>query len=73
MAAPKHHILDNEFSEEFKHSLEKYDVTYEKVPPNIHHRNSAERAVRTFKNYFLAGLESINPSFPITQWDQLIE
>ena len=72
-AALKHHILDNEFSEEFKRSLEKYDVIYEKIPPNIHRHNSAERAVRTFKNQFLAGLASIDPSFPITQWDQLLE
>ena len=72
-AAPKHHILDNEFSEEFKRSSEKYDVTYEKVPPNIQRRNSAERAVRTFKSHLLAGLASIDSSFPINQWDQLLE
>ena len=43
------------------------------MPPNIHRRNSAERAVRKFKNHFLAGLASINPSFSDTQWDQLLE
>ena len=71
-AQPKHNILDNEFSAELQNALKKHDVTYEKVPPDMHRRNAAERAVRTFKNHFLAGIASIDPTFPITQWDRLL-
>ena len=31
-AAPKHNVLDNEFSAEFLKALDNNDVTYEKVP-----------------------------------------
>ena len=31
------------------------------------------RAIRTFKNHFLAGLASMDPTFPIKQWDQLLQ
>ena len=72
-AAPKHNILDNEFSAELKRTLDKHGVTYEKVPPYIHRRNAAERAIRTFKNNFLAGLAGVHPDFPIKQWDHLLQ
>ena len=65
--------MDNEFSNHLKCALEKHEVTFEKVPPHIHRRNAAERAICTFKNHFLAGLASMDPTFPITQWDRLLE
>jgi hypothetical protein len=42
------------------------------VPPHIHQRNAAERAIRTFKNHFIAGLCSTNPDFPLRLWDKLL-
>ena len=71
--APTHYIFDNEFSTDLKKALAKYNVTYEKVPPHIHRRNAAERAIRTFKNHFLAGLASVDPKFPIQEWDRLLQ
>jgi hypothetical protein len=38
----------------------------------IHQRNAAERAVRTFKNHFIAGLCSVDPQFPLHLWDRLL-
>ena len=42
------------------------------VPPNIHRRNAAERAIRTFKAHFLSGLATCDPNFPISEWDRLL-
>ena len=46
---------------------------YQLVPPGIHRRNSAERAIRTWKNHFIAGLPSVDPNFPLNLWDRLVE
>jgi hypothetical protein len=47
-------------------------VDYQLVPPGIHHRNAAERAICTFKNHFIAGLCSIDKHFPLHLWDRLV-
>ena len=39
----------------------------------MHRRNAAERAIRTFKSHFLAGLATCNPNFPITEWDHHLQ
>ena len=70
---PTMYILDNEISNDLKLALTKYDITYQLVPPAQHRRNAAERAIRTFKNHFLSGLASLPPSFPISEWDRLLE
>ena len=69
---PKIYILDNEISTELRNALKKYDLQYQLVPPHLHRRNAAERAIRTFKNHFIAGLASVNPSFPISEWYRLL-
>ena len=38
----------------------------------MHHNNPAERSIQTWKDHFLAGLASIHPDFPMTEWDRLI-
>ena len=48
------------------------DIDCQIVPPGVHRRNAAERAIRTFKNHFIAGLCSTNPNFPMKLWDRLI-
>ena len=70
---PTMYILDNEISNNLKLALTKYGITYQLVPPAQHRRNAAERAIRTFKNHFLSGLASLPPSFPISEWDRLLE
>jgi hypothetical protein len=42
------------------------------VPPYSHIRNSAERAIRSFKDHLIAGLCSTDKSFPIHLWDRLL-
>jgi hypothetical protein len=38
----------------------------------MHRRNAAERAIRTFKNHFIAGLCSLDKDFPLHLWDRLL-
>jgi hypothetical protein len=42
------------------------------VPPHCHRRNAAERAIRTFKEHFVGGLSSVDPTFPLQLWDRLL-
>ena len=68
----KKYVLDNECSNQFKDVLKKEEIEYELVPPAQHRRNAAERAIRTFKNHFIAGLETCDPDYPLREWDRLI-
>lgn len=70
---PKFQILDNEASAELKQAINKQKIKFQLAPPNIHRRNAAERAIRTFKNHLIAGLASVDPDFPMHQWDKLID
>jgi hypothetical protein len=41
------------------------------VPPRCHRRNAAERAIRTFKEKFVSGQSSVDPTFPLHLWYRL--
>jgi hypothetical protein len=62
---PKLQTLDNEASAALKHFFTANDVEYHLVPLHCHHCNAAERAIRTFKEHFVAGLASVDPTFPL--------
>ena len=47
-------------------------IDFQLVPPGCHRRNAAERAIRTFKNHFVAGLCSTDPKFPLLLWCRLL-
>ena len=70
---PKFHWLDNEASSALKSYNADKDIRFQLTPPNIHRRNAAERAIRTWKNHFISGLCSTDPNFPLHLWDRLIE
>jgi hypothetical protein len=70
---PTTHWLDNEASNAMKQFNQLHDVDYQLVPPHVHRRNAAERAIRTWKNHFVAGLCSTDPAFPLHLWDWIIE
>jgi hypothetical protein len=69
---PKLQTLDNEASAALKHFFTANDVEYQLVPPHCHRRNATERAIRTFKEHFVAGLSSVDPTFPLHLWDRLL-
>ena len=53
--------------------MTKYDVNWQLATPHMHRTNAAERAIRTFKNHFIAGLATTNSDFPISEWDRLLQ
>ncbi|KAL7538829.1 hypothetical protein ACHAWF_008258, partial [Thalassiosira exigua] len=66
-------ILDNEASEAYRDLITKtWKHKFQLVPPNMHRRNAAERAIRTFKAHFLSILAGVAPDFPRYLWDMLI-
>ena len=64
--------MDNEASKYLKEALKTDEQEYQLTPPHIHRINAAERAIRTYKNHFTAGLCSVHPNFPIAEWDRLL-
>jgi hypothetical protein len=69
---PKLQTLDNEESTALKNFFTAHNIAYQLVPPHCHRRNAAERAISTFKENFVAGLSSVDPSFPMHLWDRLL-
>ena len=66
-------ILDNEASADYKRVIEqKWKCNYQLVPPDVHRRNAAERAIRTFKAHFLSILSGVDANFPKFLWDLLL-
>jgi hypothetical protein len=69
---PKLQTLDNEASAALKNFFTVNNIAYQLVLPHCHRRNAAERAIRTFKEQFVAGLYSVDPSFQMHLWDRLL-
>jgi hypothetical protein len=69
---PTLQTLDKEASAALKNFFTANDIAYQLVPPHCHRRDAAERAIRTFKEHFVAGLSSVNPAFPLHLWDRLL-
>jgi hypothetical protein len=69
---PRLQTLDNAASTALKNFFTANDIAYQLVPPHCHRRNAAERAIRTFKEHFVTGLSSVDPSFPMHLWDRLL-
>ena len=69
---PRLQKLDNEASQLLKDEMDKAEIQWQLVPPEIHRRNAAERAIRTYKNHLISGLASTDPKFPLHLWDRLI-
>ena len=51
---------------------ERWGVQFELVPPDMHRRNAAVRAIQTFKDHFLAILSSVAHNFPRHLWDLIL-
>ena len=72
-ASPNTRILDNEASQDLKLAMTKHKTDCQFVPPHTHRANSAERAIQTFKAHFTAELSSLDPDFPVSEWDRLLD
>lgn len=71
---PQLQRLDNECSTAHKKFLHDSDIDFQLLVPSrlLHRRNAAERAIRTFKNHFIAGLCSVDKNFPLHLWDKML-
>ena len=70
---PRLHKLDNEVSEALKEFIiGEAQCKMQLAPPHIHRHNSAERAIGTFKDHFIAGLASTDPDCQISLWCRLL-
>jgi hypothetical protein len=69
---PKLMKLDNEASKLLKTYLHPHKIKFQLVPPYGHRRNSAERAIRSFKDHLIAVLCSTDKAFPMHLWDRLL-
>ena len=65
-------MLDNECSHALQEFFHDETIKFQKTPAGAHRRNSAERAIRTFKSHFIAGLRAAHSSFPLCLWDKLL-
>jgi hypothetical protein len=64
--------FDNGASLALINYLTQQGITYQLAPPHINRRNNAERVIQTFKNHFIAGLCSVDPTSPLKLWDKLL-
>ena len=69
---PSFNIIDNVASKAIRIYLKKEKVGIQLVEPHNHRVNAAERAIRTFKNHFIAGLCIGDRNFPTILWRKLV-
>ncbi len=62
---PKHQVLDNQASAAYKKAIGNSNVTYKLVPPDNHQRNTAKKAIQTFKDHFVGVFSGCAPTFPM--------
>ena len=69
---PKLQRLKNKASTTLKQYILDKGVDFQLTTAGMHRRNAAERAIRTFKNHFMAILCSTDPEFPLRLSDRLL-
>jgi hypothetical protein len=62
--------LDSEASLTLRNYLTEQGMDNQLAPPHIYRHNNDERAIQTFKNQFVDGLFSVDPSSPLKLWDK---
>ena len=65
-------IMDNEISTTLINFITVSSLDVQLVPSHLHRRNSAERAIRTFKPHLISILCGTDSSFPVNLWDKLL-
>ena len=66
--------MDNECSKTIEdYSVTKQNTKKQFVEPHQHQVNAVERAIRTFKYHFVAGLATVDMNFSMQLWNELLE
>ena len=63
-------MLDNVWSREMKLIFQDEGVKYQLVPSHIHHRNVAERDIRTYTNHLISVLYTCDPKILSRELDR---
>ena len=63
--------IDNECPEALKLFPRANSIYFQLCPPNNHHTNQAEKSIDTWKCHFFAGLNGVDPNFPLRLWFRL--
>ena len=64
--------LDNETSTALETFARTNNISIQYCAPHQHRALRAERAIRTFKNHFIATLCTVAHDFPLALWDELL-
>ena len=64
--------LDNETSVALENFARQKNISIQYCAPHQHRALKAERAIRTFKNHFIATLCTAATDFPLGLWDELL-
>ena len=70
---PKFFMLDNKIPTDLSNVFDQKNIKHQLVPPENYRRNAAERVIQTWKNHFIAGLSSVDPTFPMSEWYRLVQ
>ena len=62
---PNHEVMDNILAKEIEDNLNQLEIAIHLVPPHDHRTNKAERAIRTFKNHWIASVAGCSSSMPL--------
>ena len=65
---PAHQVLENEMSETYKDEIRELGMLYQLVPPDDYRRNIAEKAIQTWKKYFVGVLSRASATFLLHLW-----
>jgi hypothetical protein len=70
---PKMNVMDmdNQATKFIKKFLTKQECNLQVVEPHNHRVNTAERAIQTFEDAFIAALATTNHNFPLQLWNKL--
>jgi hypothetical protein len=66
-------ILNNKASTAYKQAITfTWNAKFQLVPPEMHHRNRAEWAIRIFNDHFISILAGVDKTIPTYFWDLLL-
>jgi hypothetical protein len=68
---PKLNSVDNQATKHIKQFLTENECKLQLVEPHNHRVNAAERAIKTFKDAFIAALATTDSDFPLQLWDKI--
>ncbi|KAL7478261.1 hypothetical protein ACHAW6_004033, partial [Cyclotella cf. meneghiniana] len=70
---PQLHKLDNETSKDVEAFVTTNNAKFQYTPPDMHRTNTAERAIRTWKNHFIAVRAGTPRTYRLSNWCKDLE